>query len=148
MAPATSPWSATVAIEKVDREQRVVFGWLYVCRKANGEQVVDHSGETVEIDDLERATYGFNLDARKAGEMHTRKGGSVVGVGRLVESVCFTPEKKRAMGIPDGILPDGTWVGFKIDNGDAWEGVKSGRYKMLSLGGKALKRALERPTEG
>lgn len=144
MTTATrTPWSATVAIEKVDAEQRIVFGWLYCCTTKAGEPVVDHSGEIVDIADLERATYGFVLGARKAGAMHTRKAGSVVGVGRLIESVCFTREKRAAMGIPEGVVPDGTWVGFKIDDDAAWEGVKTGRYKMLSLGGKAIKRALE-----
>lgn len=140
---SVSAWTAKVNIEKVDAEQRLIFGWLYQSRDKHGVQVVDHSGEVVDIEELEKATYGFALDYRKAGEMHRRGDDNVVvGVGRMVECICFTPEKKRALGIPDGVLPDGTWVGLKIDDDAAWEGVKSGKYKMLSFGGKALKRPL------
>lgn len=123
-------------------EKRLVFGWLYVCRKVDGTPVVDHSGETIAIEDLEAATYDFALRSRKAGKMHGRTVDGVEQVGRLAEVICFTPEKRKALGIPDGIVPDGTWVGFKIDDDAAWEGVKSGKFKMLSLGGRAIRRAL------
>lgn len=164
---SATPWDAKVKIEKVDEEKRLAFGWLYVCRKANGEAVVDHSGETISIDELEGATYKFAEDSRKAGLMHRKecpacfKGNaprssecdacktSLVGVaqkaykaGTLVEIVCFTAEKRKAMGIPEGVIPDGTWVGFKLYDDEAWEGVKSRKYKMLSLGGKAIRRVL------
>lgn len=165
---AATPWAAQVKIEKVDAEKRLAFGWLYVCTKADGTAVVDHSGETVSIAELEKATYVFAETSRKAGEMHKKVcpscGGnnmprtekcagcsyalkgvpqSVYTVGSLVEVICFTKEKRAALGIPEGIIPDGTWVGFKVYDDDAWEGIKSGRYKMLSFGGKAIKRALE-----
>lgn len=143
MAEQTQPWTASLTIAKTDAERRLVFGWLYVCRKANGEQVVDHSGETVSIEDLETATVDFALRSRKAGEMHEKDAtGAARQVGRLVEVVCFTPEKQQALGIPAGVVPQGTWVGFKIDDDAAWEGVKSGRYKMLSLGGRAVRRSV------
>jgi len=120
-----------------DMDQQLVFGWLYVCTKSDGTQVVDHSAEVVDIAELEKATYQFVLKSRVAGQMHEK-----IGVGRLVESICITREKRAAMGIPEGILPDGTWVGFKIDDPETWDGVKSGRFKMFSFGGKAIRRTL------
>ena len=135
----TEHWAVNVPIQKIDEDQRLVFGWLYVSRDKAGKQVVDHSGETISIEELEKATYGFTLKSRQAGQMHER-----IGVGRLVEVVCFTPEKRLAMGIPDGIVPDGTWVGFKIDDPESWAGVKSGRFKMFSLGGRAIRRELNK----
>jgi len=131
-------WQKTISIEKIDQEQQLVFGWLYVCKTQDGDKVVDHSGETIAIDELEKATYNFALKSRQAGQMHER-----IGIGRLVEVCVFTPEKREAMRIPEGIVPDGAWVGFKIDDPEAWEGVKSGRFKMFSLGGKAIRRELE-----
>lgn len=140
---AQEAFTSRVAIEKTVDDKRLVFGWLYTCRKANGEQVVDHSGEIVEIDDLEEATYNFVLDARVAGVMHEAAKAKVPrSIGRLVESVVFTAEKRAAMGIPEGILPDATWCGFKIDDDNTWARVKSGELKMLSFGGTALKQAL------
>jgi hypothetical protein len=67
--------------------------------------------------------------------------GNPYAVARLAEAVVFTPEKRAAMGIPEGSVPDGMWVGFKVDDDEAWQGIKSGKYKMLSLGGKALRRS-------
>jgi len=64
-------------------------------------------------------------------------------VGRLAEILVSTPEKRAAMGIPEGVLPDGIWIGVKVDDEAAWDGVKTGRYKMFSLGGKAIRRVLE-----
>lgn len=141
-------WQRRFEITKTDADKRLAFGWLYVARKANGEQVVDHSGEVTPIEELEKAAYNFVLDHRNAGEMHDRVvdadgNKKVRGVGRLVECICFTAEKRKAMGIPDGILPDGMWVGFRIDDDTAWAGVKSGKYKMLSFGGTALRRSLD-----
>lgn len=144
MGAESTTWQAKMKIGKVDTDRRLVFGWLYVTKRADGTAVVDHSGETVAIEDLEAATYDFALRSRKAGEMHGKGAdGAARQVGRLAECVCFTPEKKRALGIPDGTVPDGTWVGFKIDDDAAWAAVKSGRYKMLSLGGRAVRRDLE-----
>lgn len=141
---ANTNWKTSIAITKRDDEQRLVFGWLYVAKRADGTQVVDHSGEVISTDTLEKAAYGFVLDARTGGLMHrkTTEGG-VLAVARLVESVVFTPEKRKSMGIPEGVLPDAMWVGFKVDDDEAWEGIKSGRYTMLSLGGRATRRDLE-----
>jgi hypothetical protein len=135
-------WKATVEFCKRDDEQRLVFGWLYVSKKADGTQVVDHSGEVISTETLEKASYGFVLDARTGGLMHRKdEHGNPYAVARLAEAVVFTPEKRAAMGIPEGSVPDGMWVGFKVDDDEAWQGIKSGKYKMLSLGGKALRRS-------
>lgn len=134
-------WKQTIEICKRDDDQRLAFGWLYVSRRADGSQVVDHSGETISPDTLEKAAYRFVLDARTGGLMHRRdESGNVLPVARLVECVAFTPEKRKAMGLPEGSLPDGMWVGFKVDDEEAWQGIKAGKFKMLSLGGKALRR--------
>lgn len=70
-----------------------------------------------------------------------------VKVATLVECVCLTAEKKAAMGIPDSYKVEGTWVMFRVDRTTAkgrevWEGVKSGKYKMLSLGGRWRREAV------
>ena len=123
---------------KVQEDQRLVFGWLYVHRDKTGKMIVDHSREIIQMHELEKASYEFVMHHRAAGEMHER----TVGVGTLVECCVFTAEKRAAMGIPEGILPDGMWVGFKIFDDRTWEGIKSGKYKMFSLGGHAIKRQL------
>ena len=138
--PDTEPtFKSAFSITKSDADQRLVFGWLYVAKDLRGRVVVDHSGETIRPDELEKAAYNFVLKSRVAGNNHKK-----IGVGRLVECVAFTPEKRQAMGIPDGVVPDGVWVGFKIDDDETWSAVKSGELSMLSLGGKAKRRKLEK----
>lgn len=64
--------------------------------------------------------------------------------GKLVESCVFTAEKQKAMGIPEGTLPIGWWIGFKIEDDAAWARVKNGTYKMFSIEGKANREPVEK----
>jgi hypothetical protein len=137
VSPKKLPIALNLPIKKLDEEQRLAFGWLYVNKRADGTPVVDHSGETISLEELEKAGYRFALESRKAKAMHTGP-----EIGRLAEILVSTPEKRAAMGIPEGTIPDGIWIGVKVDDPETWEGVKSGRYKMFSLGGKAIRRAL------
>lgn len=125
-------WSATVKLAKAEKARQLVFGWLSVAIDAEGKPVVDHEGDIIPPEELEQAAYDFVLYSRQAGEMHER-----IGIGRLVESMVFTPEKVKALGIPEGTLPVGWWVGFKIDDLDVWEKIESGEYQAFSIGGTA-----------
>ena len=64
--------------------------------------------------------------------MHERGGAAV-----LIESIVFTEEKMRVMGISIGTLPVGWWIGFKVTDKDVWNKVKDGTYNMLSIEGEA-----------
>ncbi len=121
-----------LSIMKSDDDKRLVFGWASVAVRATGEAIEDLQEDIIEIDVLEPAVYKYVLEFRTAGEMHERG-----GVGRLVESVVFTKEKAVAMGIPNGFMPEGWWVGFHIDDDEAWQKVKDGTYKMFSIEGTA-----------
>lgn len=124
-------WSSPVDVKKIDDERQMVFGWFSVAVDKAGNPVVDSQGDVIESGDLEKAAYDFVLHARRAGEMHEQ----LDDVGRLVESVVFTAEKRAAMGIPDGVVPDAWWGGFKIDDSDAWKRVKARNYVDFSIGG-------------
>jgi len=129
-----------LAVMKSDDDRRLVFGWASIAVRVTGETVEDYQQDIIDIDVLEQAVYDYVVDFRTAGEMHERG-----GVGVLVESVVFTPEKAAAMGIPPEILPQGWWVGFRIDDPDVWEKVKTGEYSMFSIEGTAQR---EEITEG
>ena len=45
----------------------------------------------------------------------------------------------KAMGIPEGILPVGWWIGFKVTDPEVWEKVKDGTYSMFSIEGEAVR---------
>ncbi|MCL2388114.1 MAG: XkdF-like putative serine protease domain-containing protein [Defluviitaleaceae bacterium] len=120
------------AIIKSDDDKRLVFGWASVAARVTGEVIEDFQNDIIEIDVLEKAAYEYTLNFGTAGEMHERG-----GVGRLVESVVFTQENAAAMGIPEGCLPEGWWVGYYIDDDEVWKKIKSGEYSMFSIEGTA-----------
>ncbi len=47
------------------------------------------------------------------------------------------------MGIPPGTLPVGWWIGFYVDDDEAWEKIKNGTYKMFSIEGTATRETIE-----
>lgn len=124
--------SRTFRVMKSDDEKRLVFGWANIAVRVGGEIIQDFQDDVIDIEDLEQAAYAFTAEFGTAGEMHKRG-----GVGRLVESIVFTKEKAEALGIPPNILPEGWWVGFRIDDDEVWEKVKNGTYSMFSIEGTA-----------
>lgn len=126
--------SADFAILKSSDDKRLVFGWASIAVAADGGQVEDIQQDVIEPADLEEAAYEYVLHFRDTGEEHQpgyRK------KGKLVESCVFTKDKQRAMGLPEGILPEGWWIGFYIEDDDAWERIKNGTYRMFSIEGRA-----------
>ena len=131
-------------IEKIDEEQRMVFGWFSEI-EVDGETVIDADDDYIVEADLEKSAYDFVLNVRAAGEKHKlakrkKVDGVVVSIrkkkkviGRLVESMVFTKEKQELLGIDLGRV--GWFGGFLIDDESAWAGVKSGKYTAFSLGG-------------
>lgn len=129
-------------VAKADEERHMVFGWASIAALADGTTVEDYQKDVLEIEELEQAVYEYVLYFRDGGEMHQRR-----GIGVLVESVVFTPDKLEAMGIPEGTLPNGWWLGLKITDDEVWEKVKDGTYSMFSIEGEATREALEETEE-
>lgn len=119
-------------IAKSDDEKMLAFGWASVSMRVDGELIEDWQGDIIEPGELEDAAYEYVRLYGEGGEMHERG-----GVAVLVESVVFTEDKMKAIGIPDGILPAGWWIGFKVLDKDVWEKVKDGTYPMFSIEGEA-----------
>ncbi|MBR1695003.1 MAG: hypothetical protein IJ709_06345 [Selenomonas sp.] len=121
-------------ITKSDDSKRLAFGWANVAANEQGEILQDWQGDLIEAAVLEQAAYNFVRLYRDGGEMHERG-----GCAELVESVVFTKEKMAAIGIPEGVLPEGWWIGFYVTDDDVWEKVKSGQYSMFSIEGEAIR---------
>jgi hypothetical protein len=136
VAVAYSEWKRHLAkkfeVFKFDDSEQIVFGWANIAIRKNGQQIQDWQDDLVDVADLEKAAYAFNLEYRDTGEMH--KGESV---GKMVESFMVTPEKLEKMGLAPDSLPLGWWVGFKIDSPEIFAKVKSGQYSMFSVQGQA-----------
>ena len=127
-------------IYKTDDDKRLVFGWANVAIRVDGEQIQDLQDDLIEPDNLEEVAYDYVLRFRAGGEVHNP---DLRNKARLVESCVFTKEKMAAMGLPEGILPEAWWIGFYVDDDDAWEKIKSGEYKMFSIEGTGQRIPLE-----
>jgi len=132
-------WQIDIDIIKKDDEQQIAFGWLSVVIDKAGNVIEDSQGDVIEPEELEKAAYEFVLTSRKAGDMHQK----VEGVGRLVESMVFTKEKQKALGIPEGVLPVGWFTGFKVFNAETWEKIKKGEYTAFSIAGRGKREAID-----
>ena len=132
-------------IFKTDEDKRLVFGWASISITLAGEQLEDRQEDIIDPEDLEEAAYEYVLEFRDTGEEHIP---SMRKKGKLVESCVFTAEKQKAMGIPEGTVPVGWWIGFKIEDDAAWERVKNGTYKMFSIEGKANRIPIEKSVAG
>jgi hypothetical protein len=128
-----------VPIAKIDEDKRLVFGWANISHEwieKDGQkvlhQVQDHQDDMIDSEDLEEMGYRFAKLYRDGGEMHVKKGSAT-----MVESMVFTLEKQAALGIPEGIVPVGWWIGYEVTSDSAWKAVKDGTYKAFSIEGSA-----------
>lgn len=121
-------------IQKSDDDKMLAFGWANVAVTAGGKQIEDYHEDMIDTEELEQAAYGFVELYREGGEMHERGGCAV-----LIESMIFTKEKIQALGIAEGTLPEGWWIGFKVTDPDVWDKVKDGTYPMFSIEGEAVR---------
>jgi len=127
-------------IFKSDDDKRLVFGWASVSVTLDGVPLEDRQSDIIDPDELENAAYEYVLNFRDGGEEHIP---SLRKKARLVESCVFTEEKQEAMGIPPGTLPVGWWIGFYVDDDEAWGKIKNGTYKMFSIEGTATRETIE-----
>lgn len=134
-------WSATPVsdvtksfkadILKYSEDERLVYGWAYVST-INGDISLDHSGEFIRSDQIEKAATNFMLDVRVAKAMH-----SGPKVGEVVHSLPLTKSIADALGIQTD--KEGWVICMKIHDDAVWKRVKSGELSAFSIGGRAKK---------
>lgn len=127
-------------ILKKDEDAQLVFGWASVAKTKDGKTLVDYQGDIIEPEELEKAAYNFVLNFRNTGEDHDP---ALRKKGRLVESIVLTKEKQRALGIPEGLVPEGWFIGFHIEDKETWNRVKKGNYLMFSIEGSGERMPVE-----
>lgn len=124
-------FSPTVKVIDTDNPQNLIFGWANVAFTKDGTQVEDHQGHMIDVEDLEHMAYNFVVKYRKSGDMHKSD-----AFGELVESMVYTPEKLEVLGLTEGSIPFGWWVGFRLPPEEASK-VRQGQRSMLSIEGGA-----------
>lgn len=120
-------------ISKVDDDKRQVFGWASISKK-DGMVITDHQGDSIDTEELEKAAYKYMLDSRKGGHEHQKTDEGPLHVADVIESFVVTDEKKKAMGLPDDV-PEGWWIGMKVNDDKVWELAKSGELAGFSIHG-------------
>lgn len=114
-------------------EAQLVFGWANVTVQEDGTTPFDWQGDIIDTEVLESAAYNYVLQHGLANQEHEWG----TECGWLVESMMFTKEKMAALGIPEGTIPEGWFVGFYIPDPEVYAKVKSGEYNMFSIEGTA-----------
>lgn len=159
-------WAMPLDIVKAEPDQQMIFGWASVAEK-NGQLIIDKQNDVIHPNELEKAAYGFVLAQQEATASKVQKfleeeddeiiklferlviqkaGGGLgnmheeVGQGRLVESMIFTKQKQKILGIDLGLV--GWWTGFKVDSPELWAAHKRGERPEFSIGGRASRVAL------
>lgn len=132
-----------VTVSKLDESRRLVGGWAYVSRDPAGKltsaehrdadgNVVDHSGTHVDVYTVEKAMHRYIAESRVSKDLHES-----APVAECVSAITFTPEVKRALGLPDD-YPEGAYVVHKVHDDATWARVQSGERPMLSIHGTAV----------
>lgn len=133
-----SPISITFDFGKLakNEEKRQVFGWAYLCKDAKGQQVVDHSGDVVDPESLQKAAYsGFST--LFAGLMHKGK-----AAASMITLAWSSPEIRKAQGSTDPGLEEGLWIGVQVESDELWKNIKGGKFPAFSIGGKGVRSPL------
>lgn len=114
-------------------DTRVVYAWASVSKDAKGRPVVDLDGDHIEIAELEKASHRFMRESRASGDMHR---GDADGV--VVASLVTTAELQKAMGIPEGTVPEGWIVGVQVPQA-VYDQVAKGERVQMSIEGRAVR---------
>jgi hypothetical protein len=133
MAKSVDEVGIYAEISKVDTDKRQIFGWASVT-SVNGQPVVDLQDDVLDLEEIEKAAYSFVQKSRIGGNMHQKEETGPIHVSDMIESMVITPEKKKAMGLPDEV-PEGWWVGFKVNDDQTWADAKAGKLAGLSIHG-------------
>ncbi len=129
---ADKSWNGEFEVRKLNEEQRIVYGWLMISKTAEGEDYFDLHGDHIPESVMEKALQEYVIESRRGDDMH-----SIEGTAKLVAAMPFTTELKGALGIADGTVPAGAFVGFRIDSEEVWKRVKAGDRTGFSIGGVA-----------
>lgn len=124
--------TATFKVAKSNDSEGLVSGWANVAVNADGSIPLDWQDDVISPATLEKAAVNFMMEYRGSGVMHEG-----LSKGVVVESIVFTKEKQAAIGIPEGVIPEGWFITVKILDPVVFEQVKNGTFKMFSIQGHA-----------
>jgi len=116
-------------ILKVDEDQKIIYGWASVITE-KGEPVVDTQGDIITSEELIKAVNDFMEDDRTGKLMHSGD-----KAGTIIHSFPITNDIAKALGLDTD--REGWIVGYKPNDPNVIEKVKSGELTGFSIGGNA-----------
>lgn len=126
-------------IRKVDDEKREIIGWAALVSDDNGDPLLDFQDDLITVESLRKASQDLVTEGGKdrAGEMHKRRVGDIVG------AMVLGPDEVKALGFK-GVEggPTGLAVVMKIHDDMTWARVKSGELSELSISGEGTRTPL------
>ncbi len=125
-------WVGTIS--KAIAPKKQVFGWAAVS-EIDGRPVVDYEMDHLLIEELEKSAYDYVQNSRVGGYEHLRDGDDPFHAAEMIESMVFTDEKVKALGLPDD-FPRAWWTGFQVKNDKVWQDVVDGKVTQFSVHGK------------
>lgn len=125
----------SVPITKINDELRTVYGWASI-NSEGGQIVTDLQGDRIDDAEIVKAAHEFMTASRHGGALHAQgTDGRAHKMGDIVESIVMTADIQKALGIDLG--KTGWFVGYRVDDDDAWALVKSNVLRAFSIGGRA-----------
>jgi len=129
-------WTGKITkVENVVPDLQVVYGWASVIEK-DGHVVTDSQGDRISEAEMIQAAHNYMLKSRVGGLMHWQGDSGPLRGGEIVESLLFTRDLQKALGID--LKKVGWLIGYKVSD-DLWPLVKEGRLPMFSIGGSGLR---------
>lgn len=115
------------SILKLDDEQRIVWGWVYVSTE-KGRLLVDSQGDSIEPQEMEKMANDFMTSVRTGKAMHQGD-----QIGTFIHSFPMTKELAAAFGIQCD--REGWIAALKVADDKVWDAVKRGDFSGFSIGG-------------
>ena len=119
-----------MVVSKVDKTNRLVFGWGMVCKKS-GEDYFDTDNQHFPEDLTIKAWIGFMKEARVHKAMHSGE-----QVGEVVFAFPATEDIVKSLGMQLGDQ-SGIIVGVQVASDEVLNKFYDGSYKGFSVGGGA-----------
>ena len=130
-----------IPIAKADDALQVVWGWASVVEE-NGRPIIDLQGDVIEPGELMKAVHEFVSSSRTGGYMHAKaEDGTAIQVGEVVESIVFTADLQKALGIDLGRV--GWFIGMHVPDQGIWKQIRAGTMGAFSIGARGVRTAAE-----
>ena len=118
-----------------------MWGWASIVEQ-DGQAVVDLQGDVIDDHELLKMAHDFVSGSRAGGYMHAKGADKkIIQVGEVVESLVFTRDLQKAMGIDLGHI--GWLIGMHIPDPDLFQKVKDGQLPAFSIGATGIRVPME-----